>query len=166
MLASDGMQRLAAENKGRRVWPSFRRALSVALDMEVRDEDRVSIDETAALRTLFEARLRSGRDVALEQGPRATLPAILEHLRTVGIRRHGLVVVLLHANDATTGAVRVPLNAVLANALRTWAVVERDLCLVTDRAVDGLCLEFSHLPHGDSYELHTWGALRLGDDGS
>jgi hypothetical protein len=148
------------KNRGRRLWPEFRRALAVAIDEEINDSQLLSIADTESLRELYFDRLKHGADVLHLERDAKGLESLLRVLRDMATRLSQFEILLLHQHDRLTGALRVRTGAVLLNAVRVWAVVGQDLFLTTPAAADGLCLEFSHLSEGDRYELHLWGRFR------
>jgi hypothetical protein len=155
------MQSRLRANRGRRVWPEFRRALSVAIDAQVKDEQRLPVETTEHVRSEFIRRLKSRTDMQHVTRDGTGLADLIVMVERVATQVGDADAILLHQFDALTGAVMVNANTVLRNARRTWAVTGQDLFLTTADAADGLCLELNHEFRRDTYELHLWGRFQV-----
>jgi hypothetical protein len=152
-------------NRGRRLWPEFRRALAVALDEELPDGRLLTLEETEHLRERYFDELKHGAEVVHLIRPKKELDDLLGVIQRIATSHWNADAILLHQHDRFTGAVRVRVGQVLRNALRVWSVVGHDLFLTTEDARSGLCLEFNHQEAVDTYELHLWGFFDAGHQG-
>jgi hypothetical protein len=148
-------------NKGRRLWPDVRRLLSVVLDREVQDDALLTLEATAELRERFNQRLQ-GRDYKSVSRAHGATAAVWGEIARLATQLPEREVVLLHDNDRYTGAIRLGLREVLANAPRVWGALGVDLCVLTAAAEDGLLLGSYHDHPADVLELVVWGMFTSG----
>jgi hypothetical protein len=155
-MRSEDIQRRVTAMRGRRQRPQLKQWLLEVAHIHVTGEDFMRLDETVDLSERFIAQLRSGvRDHHVWPLDR---PAILEErLQSQADSLEEMDAVWLHKYAAATGAVVVPLEPVLRQALRLFVTRESDLMLCTKGATDGLCVELNQLAQGDEYELSAWG---------
>ena len=153
------MDRKRRENEGLRLWPGFKGSLEAAVGHDV-PEDRLSLSQTTLLRDAFLARLRSGRQVVTADAP--TFDDILSPLEAARARAGALNVILLHHLDRSIGAIRVPSGAILASPQKLLMLLNGDLFVTTEGAIDGVALSAltQHVSRADDrteYSLALWG---------
>lgn len=157
-MRSGELERRLLAMKGRSRRPQLSRWLAEEAGIEVTDEAFLPLDESRDLRTRFIDRLRTG---VAERWiwPTDEVEPVEARLASLGAWLGEIEAILLHKDDALTGAVTVPVAPVLTEALRLFVTNESDLMLSTDNARDGLCVELNQMPGGDEYEWSTWGVF-------
>lgn len=115
------------------------------------------------LKNVFFAKVKSESEKSRRPWKRQDRDAVVNHLLNVAVGVSTMSAILFSSVDPYIGAVRVPADRVLRNAMSVWDVVKEDLSLTTEDVQHGLCLEenFS-TPSGEHvsegfYELTTWG---------
>jgi hypothetical protein len=152
------LDRRLRENKGRHLRKELAEGLGRVLRMSRKEVDFLDLDATAALRERFFEHVKHARAEERRQWPGSSAEPFLL-LRKMALAGAGDNVYLLNRYDYFTGAARVPVAAVLAEAKEVWEVVGEDLCLAGRESSDGLCLAFDHYFDRDEYELTAWGSF-------
>jgi hypothetical protein len=151
------------KNHGRRLAAEWSRSLSAASGVEISASSFISVERTEELKRAFFAKVKSedrAMKASWEKDERETL---LAHLLDTCVDVRTLEVILFNCLDRFVGAVRVPADCVLRNAMAVWQVVKEDLSMMTEDLQHGLCLEENfYAPSGEYvreglYELTAWG---------
>jgi hypothetical protein len=157
--------------KGRTIRAQWLAAISAACNVDQHEVRFLGLEETDRLKDAYFRRVREApaREhlywtdpmlVAFEAG-------LARLVQTVGT----LPTVMFSSVDEYLGAVMLPAKAILEHWNRAWTVVDHDLCITTDSAAHGLCLEKNHIDeqgmcHPQSFfEATSWGNFQLMIDG-
>jgi hypothetical protein len=151
-------------NRAKQILGQWKAALSSACAIQLSNDDFLGPEETAILKAQFFSKVRhEGGDTVNLNWPKGRLREVLDYLEDICIEVGESPVVLFSSVDHLIGAVRVPADRVLGNAMSVWEVVKNDLCLATEDLAGGLCVEQNYYDlQGEYvaegvYELTGWG---------
>jgi hypothetical protein len=170
VMQSDNAKRLELalrKNRGRRLVAEFSLRLSQAFDVEVCASSFLSIEETGELKTAFYSIVRDERRAVRTFWRKTQSDDLIAHLLEMRKIARSPNAIVFSSVDRFIGAVRVPADCVLRNAMVVWQVVGEDLSLATDDLHDGLCLEETFYTAGAEYvreglyELTAWGVFAI-----
>ncbi|MCY2965979.1 MAG: hypothetical protein NT069_20500 [Planctomycetota bacterium] len=162
------------KNRGHRLVADWSLSLSRACGVEISATSFLSIERTEDLRRAYFNKIRTISDKAKLFWGTQERDRLVAHLLDVCVDVRTTAVILFSSVDRFVGAVRVPADTVLRNAIAVWDIVNEDLCVTTDDLQHGLCLEENfYYPAGEYvsgglYELTVWGlfAKECGEEGS
>jgi hypothetical protein len=150
------------KDRGHRLITEWSRSLSEACKVEISENSFLSLEKTEEVKRAFFIKVKEEQAIKAwwEKHEKETL---LFHLLDICADVRTLIVILFSSVDQFIGAVRVPADSILENAMAVWEVVKEDLSLATEDLQHGLCLEENpYTPSGKyvregMYELTIWG---------
>src|SRR5262249_16712533 len=135
------IERRIRENRGRGLVNEWSRALSHACGVEIERNFFLPLETTEELKREFFARVKSRSQASKLWWESNDGSNLLAHLLDLSIDARTTPVILFSSIDLFVGAVRVPADCVLRNAMTVWKVVMEDLAIATEDLESGLCLE-------------------------
>jgi hypothetical protein len=166
------MELALKKNRGQRIVADWTRRLSLACGVEISAASFLSVEKTQELKSAFFDKVKNDRKAIKAFWERQDKDDLVAHLFDVCIDVRSLPVILFSSVDEFIGAVRVPAECILRNAMSVWRVVEEDLSLATDDLQSGLCLEENfYAPTGEyvktgGFEIAAWGAFARAIEGA
>lgn len=151
------------KNRGQRVVGEWSVSLCRACGVQVSAIPFLSLERTEKLKRAFFERVKSESKKPKLYWEKREWSEVAAHLIGLCTHARNPAVILFSSIDEFVGAVRIPADAVLKNALPVWEVVKDDLCLTTEDLQHGLCLEENfYTPSGNHvregfFELTAWG---------
>jgi hypothetical protein len=151
-------------NRGKLLLPEWVKGFAEASGLTLTPNDFLPLDETEQLKRRFVERLQE-EDVSYGEWPVRDRDDVIGYLRALSAVAGHLNVVLFSSADEFIGAARVWSDAVLAQPIKTWDVVEADLSLATEDLASGLCLEMNYYTRNHEYvkdgvyALTRWGVF-------
>ena len=141
-------------NRGRRLLPPFRHALEAALQSPLANTSFLALNGTDRLRERFSGKLAGSQSVYL---PVCGYLKVVDALTSFAGRYGSTEAFLLHPIDDYTGAVWVPVGALLSHVEEVWNVVGEHFGLASEDAKNGLYVDANLTGHsGDGYEVVAW----------
>jgi hypothetical protein len=150
-------------NRGRLLVADFSIALSEACGVKVAAQSFLSIQQTEELKKPFFTRVRDERERPMPYWQKQDRACVVAYCHDLGRDIGPHPVILFSSIDRYVGAVRLPADSILQNAMSVWSVVKDDLSLATEDLQNGLCLEENFYTPGGEYmrdgifDLTAWG---------
>ena len=161
----DRIQELLKENKGRRLFPTWSRALARETGLDIRKDDFLDPATTSSLKASFFQHLRAKQNGFHSYWLKRERDELEDALGQIAADTGDTRVVLFSEVDEFIGAAMLPAATVLSHAFEVWDVVGEDLSFATLDLNDGLCLEENFYDADDTYvpegvfELTRWGSF-------
>jgi len=157
------MELVLKKNRGHRIVATWSRRLSDACEVEISTASFLSIEKTEELKRAFFTKVKNEEETFKTYWKKQDRDGLIAQLLDKCIDVRFLPVILFSSVDQFVGAVRVPADCILRNAMSVWIVTGEDLSMATEDLQHGLCLEENYytptgeyVPEG-AYELTTWG---------
>lgn len=153
------------KNRGHGLATEWSRSLSAACDVAISANSFLSIERTEELKRAFFTKVKMEGQAIKAWWEKQEKEILSAHLLDMCVHVRTLPVILFSSVDQFVGAVRVPADCVLRNAMAVWEVIKEDLSLATEDLQHGLCLEenFYNLSgeyvREGLYELTAWGVF-------
>jgi hypothetical protein len=153
------------KNRGHRLVAEWSGSLSGACGIEISASSFLPIERTMELKRAFFTKVKARSEESSRCWDKQERDTVVSHLLNACVEVRSISVVLFSSVDQFVGAVRVPADSVLRNAMSVWEVVKEDLSLTTEDLQHGLCLEENFYTtsgdyvRGGLYELTAWGVF-------
>jgi len=156
------------KNRGHGLATEWSRSLCAACGVEISASSFLSIKNTEELKSAFFTKVKTEAEAIKAWWEKHETETLSVHLLDLCVDVGALPVILFSSVDQFAGAVRVPADCVLRNAMAAWEVVKEDLSLATEDLQHGLCLEENVYTYSGEYvreglyELTAWGVFARG----